>query len=171
MLVKPITYTDYNGNIQTENFHFHISKSELVEKNLEQLENNVYLDKIREIAEAGDIRKVYENFKWIILGSYGRRTEDGRRFQKTEELTRDFEQSAAYETLYEEMLVNAEAAAAFVNEVFPKDMDAFADRVQQNAQRVKGQMPGTAQDTLTKLGVSDEVKAAFPAPPPPAPTV
>lgn len=167
MLIKPITYTDYNGDVRTENFHFHISKNELIEKQLEDLDTNIYISKLKEISKAKDIKTLYDNFKWIILGSYGERTPDGRNFVKTEEQTRLFEQSAAFEALYEEMLVNAVAASNFVNEVFPRDMEQFAERVHQNAQRAKmeGTIPGTAKETLEKLGVPQDVMDQFPTTP------
>ena len=55
----------------------------------------------------------------IILKAYGEKSADGRRFVKSKELSEAFSQTGAYDTLFLELVSDANAAAAFVNAVIP----------------------------------------------------
>ena len=118
MIVKTITYTDYNGNQRTEDFYFHLSKAEVAEMELSipgGLAN--YLQKI--VADR-DVPKIIEAFKQIILKSYGVKSEDGKKFIKNQEVLNEFIQSEAYSELFIELLKNAEMATSFINGVIPQ---------------------------------------------------
>lgn len=118
MIVKTITYTDYNGNQRTEDFYFHLSKAEVAEMELSVpggLAN--YLKKI--VADQ-DVPKIIEAFKQIILKSYGVKSEDGKKFIKNQEVLNEFIQSEAYSELFIELLKNAEMATSFINGVIPQ---------------------------------------------------
>lgn len=117
MLKKTITYTDYDGNERTEDFYFNISKTELAE-----LEYSVKggLKKMMEKAVAEkDGPRIIQYFKEIVLKSYGVKSNDGRRFMKDEELTREFAETEAYVNLFMELATDEKASAAFMNGVMP----------------------------------------------------
>ncbi len=117
MLKKTITYTDYDGNERTEDFYFNISKAELAE-----LEYSVKggLKKMMEKAVAEkDGPRIIQYFKEIVLKSYGVKSNDGRRFMKDKELTREFSETEAYVNLFMELATDEKAAAAFMNGVMP----------------------------------------------------
>ena len=57
--------------------------------------------------------------KEIILKAYGVKSEDGKRFIKSEELSIAFSQTEAYSNLYMELCTNAAKAAEFVNGIMP----------------------------------------------------
>ena len=117
MLKKTITYTDYDGNESTEDFYFNISKAELAE-----LEYSVKggLKKMMEKAVAEkDGPRIIQYFKEIVLKSYGVKSNDGRRFMKDKELTREFSETEAYVNLFMELATDEKAAAAFMNGVMP----------------------------------------------------
>lgn len=118
MLKKTITFIDYDGNERTEDFWFNISKAELAE-----LEMSVKggLKKVLEKAvQDQDGPRIMRVFKEIVLKAYGVKSNDGRRFMKSEELTREFAETEAYVDLFMELATNEKAAAAFMEGVMPK---------------------------------------------------
>lgn len=118
MLKKRISYTDYNGEQREEDFYFNLTKAEIAEMELSTtggLENMV-----RKIVEAKDTKRIAEIFKAIILKAYGVKSDDGRRFIKSEELSTEFSQTEAYSDLYISLATNADEAAAFINGIVPK---------------------------------------------------
>jgi hypothetical protein len=118
MLKKTMTYTDYDGNERTEDFYFNMSKAELAEMNLSEAGG---MEKaLRQIISEQDQKKIVEFFKGFVLDSYGKKSPDGRRFIKSQELRDDFAQTEAYSDLFMELVGDAEAAAVFVNGVIPK---------------------------------------------------
>jgi hypothetical protein len=120
MLKKTITYTDFNGEETTEVFFFHLSKAELVE--LEMSHDGGFVDAMKKVIEAEDNTTIVNEFKKIILKSYGQKTPDGKRFIKNEQLREEFESSEAFSTLFMELLTDAGAAAEFMNGIIPQDM-------------------------------------------------
>jgi len=49
--------------------------------------------------------------------AYGEKSDDGRRFMKSEEISRGFMETPAYEVLFEKLVTDAGAASEFVNRV------------------------------------------------------
>ena len=118
MLEKTITYTDYNGNERTETLYFNLSKAELMEMELSV--NGGMTTLIKRITEEQDNAKIMAMFKEILLKSYGVKSLDGRRFEKSPELSKEFEQTEAYsELLIELMSGGEEAVSTFINKVIP----------------------------------------------------
>ena len=60
------------------------------------------------------IMEFFENF---IKTAYGEKSDDGRRFMKSEEISRSFMETPAYEVLFEKLVTDAGAASEFVNRV------------------------------------------------------
>lgn len=117
MLKKSITYTDLNGEEVTEDHFFHLSQAELVE--MEMSEEGGLSEALKKIIEAEDGKQIIKQFKEIILGAYGQRSEDGRRFIKNQQLRDEFESSEAYSAFFMEMVTNTDAAIAFTNGIVP----------------------------------------------------
>lgn len=136
MLKREVTYEDYNGNKVTETFYFNLSKAELIE--LEVDYEGGFSDTIQKIVEAENVKEIIAIFKRILLMSYGKKSDDGKRFIKTDQLREEFSQSAAYSTLFMELALNADAAAAFINGLAPKDL---ADDIQRATQKREGELP------------------------------
>lgn len=120
MLKKTITYTDFNGDEVSEDFFFHLSKAELVE--LELSYKGGLQEAIKRIVAADDGKAIIGEFKKIILGAYGERSPDGRRFIKNQTLRDEFESTEAYSTLFMELVTDADKAAEFVRGIIPKDL-------------------------------------------------
>ena len=123
MLKKTITFTDYNGNERTEDHYFNLSKPELTEMQFSI--NGGFQNLIQQIISEQDNAKLFKMFKEILLKSYGRKSLDGKRFEKSEEISKEFEQSPAYEVLFMELIGGDDAAekvAAFVESILPQDL-------------------------------------------------
>lgn len=120
MLKRTINYEDFNGENVSEVVYFNLTKSELIE--LEVSYNNGFSDSLQSIIEAKDQKSLISEFKKIVLLSYGIKSEDGKRFIKSDKLREEFEQTAAYNSLFMELAINDGAAAAFINGIMPKDL-------------------------------------------------
>jgi hypothetical protein len=129
LLKKTITYEDFNGETTSEDLFFHLSKAELVE--LEMSHEGGLSVSLQKIVDAKDGKAIIAEFKSIILGSYGKKSEDGRRFIKNQALRDEFESSEAYSTLFMELVTDTDAAVEFINGVIPKGMVEEAERVSQ----------------------------------------
>ena len=120
MLKKTITYETYDGQSVTEDFYFNLNKAELVE--LEVSESDGFGETLKKLVTEEDSRKILEMFKQIILLSIGRRSEDGKRFIKSDEIREEFTQTEAYSELFMELAGDAEAASAFVRGILPANL-------------------------------------------------
>ena len=121
MLKKTITYTDYNDNTRTEDHYFNLTKAELME--MEMSTSGGMAEMIQRIVAAQEAPAIIKIFKDLILKAYGVKSPDGKRFIKTQEIIDEFVQSEAYSILFMELATDADAAAAFVNGIMPKDID------------------------------------------------
>lgn len=132
MLKKTITYTDYNGVERTEDFYFNLTPAEILD--LEMTSEGGYTDMIQRIVNAKDSRAIIETFKTFLLKSYGKKSDDGRRFIKSPEISKEFEESPAFSDFYMTLAFDTEAASDFVNGLFPKDLrDKVAKLSEKNA--------------------------------------
>lgn len=118
MIKWPITYTDYNGETQTEDFYFNLNKAEVMEMNLEA--NGAYGEYLQRVVDQRDGKKIAHEFKRLILKSYGEKSPDGRRFIKSEEAAQAFEQTEAFSELYMQLATEEDAASKFIEGVLPK---------------------------------------------------
>lgn len=120
MLKKTITYTDYNGLERTENFYFNLSKAEIAEMELATVGG--FAEMIQRVVDAQDQAAIVKIFKDLILKAYGEKSEDGKRFMKSDEIATAFAQTEAYSILFMELATDADSAAAFVNGIIPSDV-------------------------------------------------
>ena len=117
MIKKTITYTDYNGRERTEDFYFNLTEAEISE--MEYGVTGGLSGMITKIINADDMPRIIEVFKSLILKAYGEKSDDGKRFIKSEELSTAFSQTEAYSKLFMELGNNDEAASEFINGIMP----------------------------------------------------
>jgi len=141
MLKKTITYEDLDGNPITEDFYFNLSKAELAE--MELAVQGGLSEHLQKIVKSQDGGEIIATFKKIIGDSIGRRSEDGKRFIKSEEIKQEFFQSDAYSALFMDLVTDADAAANFVNGIMPKDM---GDVMQQKGPLTDIPLPEETED-------------------------
>lgn len=120
MFKKTITYTDYNGEERTEDFYFNLSKAELME--MEMSIPGGMKGMLEKIIAAKDTAKIIEEFKKILLKAYGEKSEDGKRFIKSPELSKAFSETEAYSILFVELAQDATKASEFINGIIPSGL-------------------------------------------------
>lgn len=118
MIKWPITYTDYNGEERTEDFYFNLNKAEVMEMNLSA--NGAYGEYLQRIVDQRDGKSIAEEFKRLIVKSYGEKSDDGKRFVKSEALSEAFIQTEAYSELYMQLATDPDASTKFIEGVLPK---------------------------------------------------
>ena len=120
MYKKTITYPDYNGEEIKEDFYFNLTKAEILEMQLEK--EGGLAEKIQAIVDSKNIPELSKIFKELILRSYGKKSDDGKRFIKSPELSREFTQTEAYSELFMELATDSDAASAFINGIIPANL-------------------------------------------------
>ena len=130
MIKWPITYTTYNDETITEDFYFNLNKAELVQ--LQFNANGSYSNFMERIMNERDYKTLGEEFRNIILSAYGKKSDDGKQFRKSDAIREEFENSAAYAELYVELISNGESATRFFTGILPKDLQGEAQKNAQN---------------------------------------
>lgn len=121
MFTKAITYVDYNGTERTETFMFNMTASELAE--LDLVTDGGLRELLDKIVKAHDGKLLMKNFKKIIGMAYGIKSDDGRRFMKSEEITQSFFESPAYDLFFTELVTDPDKMTKFLEMVLPKNSD------------------------------------------------
>lgn len=117
MIAKTITYTDFKGNERTETFYFNLSQSELVTMDYDT--EGGLQDTIQKIIDAKDKAAIMQNFRKILFKAYGEKSDDGRRFIKSDALSEAFFQTAAFDKFFMELITDEEVASNFIKGVLP----------------------------------------------------
>lgn len=131
MYAKQIEFTDYEGNKRNETHYFNLNKAELTK--WLTTSGDYTLDKVlQRLSTERNGKKIMEIFEDLIKKSYGKKSLDGRKFEKTEEIWNDFYQTEAYSALFMELVTDAKKAADFVNKVIPKDLADEVEKIIKN---------------------------------------
>ena len=136
MLAKTITYNDYDNNESTETLYFNMNKMELTEfaadlpddvfKNVSSVKT---IQDVANVANKMGSKGIIKFIKELVLRSYGVKSEDGRRFIKSKELSEEFSQTIAYDMFMSELMSDDKAASDFVNGLIPASMAGELDEV------------------------------------------
>lgn len=153
MIKKTIKYYDYNDVEVTEDFYFNFDKLEMLEMEISH-EGGVQAH-MEKLIESEQSVEIYNIFKELILKSVGRKSEDGRRFLKNDEIRTDFEMSPALPELIYSFFKNGTEAADFVKGLLPARALAEAE-AEAAKQKESGETP-----TLTPVApvLEKETKA------------
>lgn len=159
MIKETITYKDFNGQDRTEDFYFHLGKNELMK--LEVSEVQGWSEMMKRIIEEQDMKKILHQFEMIIRLVYGIRSDDGKRFIKSEDLADEFISSAAYDELFMRFATDPAWGARFMTGLVPKgleeDLKAAENRIQpqdhlQKARRATETVSDPSQVLTTEDG-------------------
>lgn len=131
MIKKSISYTDIDGNKVTEDHWFHLSEAEIVE--IEFGMEGGLSGTLQRIIETDNKKELLEEFKKIILGSFGVR--EGKRFIKNDQVREEFMETGAYSALFMEFLTSADSLAEFIKGVVPLEMSANVDKAIKEANK------------------------------------
>ena len=120
MIKKTISYTDFDGNPRVEDFWFNLTKAELMELGLSV--DGGYDKYMEQLMNSTKVGEAIEVFKKVLLTAYGRKSLDGRKFEKSPEIIADFVATQAYSDLYIELATDPEKGAEFMNAVMGADI-------------------------------------------------
>lgn len=123
MIVKTVTYKDYDGNQRTEEFRFHFTQTELLE--MESTTEGGFSARVNRIMSANSHGEMFAIMKNFILDAFGVKSDDGRRFRKNKDIREAFKESPAFDIIFREICTGenaAKASAEFINGVVPEGM-------------------------------------------------
>ena len=127
MHVVTINYTDFDGNERKKDAYFNISKSEAVK--LQMSSSGGLTEYLKKIIDDQSWERMSEWFEKFILFAYGEKSLDGDRFMKSEEISRAFKETNAYDKLFTRLTTDDKYASEFFNAIIPKDLPtAQADK-------------------------------------------
>ena len=154
MIVKKIAYTDFNGQERNEEFHFHMSKAEVVK--WMTTNGNYTLDKVLgKLIQSENVKDMIGEVEYLILNSYGEVSLDGKRFIKSEEAKKAFSESEAYSTLFMDLVSDAKKAADFFNGILPDDL---AKSINEAIKANPDAMPDVLKDYVGDIANQNEQK-------------
>lgn len=118
--MKAITvdYTDFFGTEQKETFYFNLNQQELLAFLDEHGQH--YGDILTELADKRDGFQLYTTVRDIIVAAYGKRSDDGKRFLKNPEITKEFEEHAAYDVVIDTIMSSPDSVESFIEGILPK---------------------------------------------------
>ena len=129
---ETITYVDFNGTERTEDHYFNLSKTEITE--LEVSMPGGLAEYLMGIVNAKNVPELMAAFKKIILSAYGIKSADGRRLKKSEDISKAFTETPAYDVLFQRLFLSGDvnAASDFINSIIPQVKDDAAQSAAEN---------------------------------------
>lgn len=124
MFKEHFEYEDYNGVKREEDHYFNLSQPEIVKLNFSSAGG--LKETVLRLTQEQNGGKIIELFERIIQMSIGRKSEDGRRFEKSPEIINDFVSTPMYPMLYMHLATDAEYATKFINAIVPKEVSEAA---------------------------------------------
>lgn len=120
MIKQTVAYTNLDGQPATEDLYFNLNKSELIDLELEQ--ERSMSDMLKEIGEDPTAKDVLWMLKTFVNRSYGKRSEDGRKFIKNKDVLEDFIDSEPYSEFLWTLINDPQKAMEFITGLMPKDI-------------------------------------------------
>lgn len=117
MVKETITYHDLDGNEITEDFWFNMFSTEIAEWNFEK--TGGLEEYVKKLQAEEDPAKIIQFIKEIILKSFGKRSEDGLRFIKSDADAIAFSQTEAFHVLFLKLAQDEKEASRFINGIVP----------------------------------------------------
>lgn len=123
MFKHTVKYTDFDGNEREEDLFFHLSPAEMTQ--FEYSVKGGMKNLLEKAIKEQDGPTMMKFFVRIVEMAYGRKSNDGRRFEKSQEIYDDFSQTNAYNALFMQLVTDEGFAKRFVDAVFP-DMKPYS---------------------------------------------
>lgn len=147
MLKKTIEFVDYDGNKRKEDHYFYLNKAEVIK--WLTTTGDYTLDKVLDrLSTERNGQKIMAIFEELIHLSYGRKSLDGRRFEKSEEIWEDFHQTEAFSNLFIELVTDARKAADFVNQIIPSSLSDEVEKLMKESPHL---LPESVRDNAASL--------------------
>ena len=120
MYKKTITFFDYNDVEHKEDFYFNLSTLDIHKLNKSYPEG--FTKAYEDAVASSDTRLITDIFLDMIMRSYGIKSADGMKFEKSEELSKDFMSSPAFDALLEELTTDENAMKDFFYGIIPRNL-------------------------------------------------
>ena len=115
-----VTFENYDGEQRQMEVMCALTEAEVVE--LEVSWDGGLKSVLEKIIQEKDQKRMVEMMKMLITKSYGKKSIDGNKFIKNQEVLDDFMQTPAYSELFMLLSTDAEEASKFVNGIIPKKL-------------------------------------------------
>lgn len=123
MYRKELTYKDYEGETCTETFWFNLNEVEIVDLEV-GIDPNGMLAHLEKIQKAKDKAAAIAFIKNLIRKSFGVKSDDGKKFLKSDRIWEEFEATAAYPALFMTLMSSEVEMEAFINGIVPQEVRA-----------------------------------------------
>lgn len=161
MIKKTITFENHNGEKESEDFYFNMSKGELVKMQMAAIDQRTesFQDKLEKIGKDLNGKALIDVVDEIVLGGIGQRTTDGKKFVKNAAISEDFKSSEAYSELIVELCTNEQALIDFINGLMPANLreEVKRETAQSARERSESQMQGYQQKPVPTVQKVAEV--------------
>lgn len=122
-----ITYQNFNDQTRTRDLYFNLTEAEITKLQKDYLHVGGVQVVMDEAVKSGDTKKLLDFFELLVRRSYGIKSDDGERHDKSEQIWNDFENSAFYSPLYMSFFEQeGKVGSDFINAVMPADLIAKA---------------------------------------------
>lgn len=157
MLSQTVSYVDFNGNQQNDVLYFHLSEMEWLDIDM-NMEGGDFKSVIEKAVREEDNRTMFNLFKTLVNKSYGRKSEDGRRFIKNEELLSEFRDTEAYNSFFVDLMSDVNKAAAFFNGLMPQKLiEKLGDKTPEEIRKQSEELMQGYQQKAAKAPQVDAV--------------
>jgi hypothetical protein len=127
MLKETIHFTDFNGDAQTTVEYFNLTKNEIID--LESSIEGGLANMMRRVEDNPTLGGVLDLLKTLTHASYGIKSDDGKYFDKSPEITNRFIRSAFYDDFLFDLVDNdAAKGLAFIKGIIPAQLLDAAER-------------------------------------------
>ena len=137
-----VKYTNFFGEPSEEKLHFHLSKGELMQMELQSPPLSAKIAMVN----GGDASPMdaYKLLCEFVGAAYGERSEDGTRFFKDERSTKAFLASPAFDALLDKLSSDPKFSTGFLAGLFPED-------IMGKAKKLIEEHPNASLEELKKL--------------------
>lgn len=154
MIKKVITFEDIDGEQATEEYHFGLSKADLVEmKFFHRKDLMEYVEGLIKSEDGGEIISIFRD---ILMRSVGKR--DGKRFIKTQDIRDEFEQTGAYSAMLMELLQSENSGADFIAGILPADLAKQVEEQQLPKEYTHDELVAMSDEEFARVAGTDRRK-------------
>lgn len=167
MYEDKVTYENFDGETITEKLFFNLNKVELAEnmgisKRFEKLQEQIDNDGKPRQLTTEEIQEMVDLVKELMRISYGVRSEDGRRFIKSDQIWLEFTQTAAYDDYLFGLFEEPSRSINFLTGIMPKDVRAEAEKMMEKM--TNGEEVPTSRNIFEQTAEAREASQAAVAP-------
>lgn len=146
MIKHTLTYTNFNDQVVTKDFFFHLGKADIIELAID----GKFEETMKKAVKEEDKLTLFQMFRKLIFLAVGVRSEDGESFAKPEMFREAFISSPAFDGLIEYLFSDPDKAAEFVAGLLPADAQAAARKELERQNATTVNLPTEDPEWLSK---------------------